>query len=46
MQKKVIFWAAGVNAKNFAGCLREGVSISAFVDNDALRWGEIGRAHV
>lgn len=40
MQKKVIFWAAGVNAKNFAGCLREGVLVSAFVDNDILRHGE------
>ncbi len=40
MQKKVIFWAAGMNAKNFVGCLREGVLVSAFVDNDALRWGE------
>lgn len=41
MQKKVIFWAAGVNAKNFAGCLREGVRLSAVVDNDTLRQGEL-----
>lgn len=47
MQKKVIFWAAGVNAKNFAGCLREGVLISAFVDNDVLRRGEaFGGSHI
>lgn len=40
MQKKVIFWAAGIHAKKFAGCLREEVLISAFVDNDILRLGE------
>lgn len=40
MRKKVIFWAAGANAEKFAGCLREDVTISAFMDNDALRWGE------
>lgn len=41
MQKKVIFWAAGANAKRFMTCLREEVLISAFVDNDMLRWGEM-----
>lgn len=40
MQKKVIFWAAGANAEKIAGCLKEDVSISAFVDNDILRRGE------
>lgn len=41
MSRTVIFWAAGANAKKFAGCLKENVKISAFVDNDALRWGEL-----
>lgn len=40
MQKKVLFWAAGANAKKIVSCLREDVSIEAFVENDALRWGE------
>lgn len=41
MQKKVIFWAAGGNARKFVKCLREDVLISAFVDNDILRKGEM-----
>ncbi len=40
MRKKVIFWAAGENAEKIAGCIREDVGISAFVDNDILRRGE------
>lgn len=40
MGKKVIFWTAGANAKRLVSCLKEDVSISAFVDNDTLRWGE------
>ncbi len=38
--RRVLFWAAGANARKFAGCLKEDVEICAFVDNDALRWGE------
>lgn len=41
MQKRVIFWAAGANAKRFMSCLKEGVEVCAVVDNDVLRWGEI-----
>lgn len=40
MQKKVLFWAAGENAKKIVSCLREDVLIEAFIENDALRWGE------
>lgn len=40
MRKKVIFWAAGANAKKFVSCLKEDVLVSAFVDNDILREGE------
>ena len=35
-----VVWAAGENAKKIVSCLREDVSIEAFVENDALRWGE------
>lgn len=40
MYKKILFWAAGENAKNIYSCLREDVSVEAFVENNALRWGE------
>lgn len=41
LHKKVIFWAAGANAIKMVGCLKECVLISAVIDNDALRWGEV-----
>lgn len=37
--KRVIFFAAGKNAENFADCLKEDVLLVAVTDNDALRWG-------
>lgn len=40
MQRKILFWAAGENAKNIYSCLRENVLVEAFVENNALRWGE------
>ncbi|MDE6363268.1 MAG: GT-D fold domain-containing protein, partial [Lachnospiraceae bacterium] len=41
IHKKVILWAAGANARKMVSCLRENVLVSAVIDNDALRWGEL-----
>lgn len=40
-QIKVLFWAAGENAKNIYSCLKENVSVEAFVENNSQRWGEL-----
>lgn len=39
--RKILFWAAGENARDIFSCIKEEVHVEAFVENNSLRWGEL-----